>query len=86
MIPRALSSQPSPPYQFYNTNRFAQSLLANNSDESENADAQAPKGHGSDPTHFGTLQLTDHPVLQVLTNRVAKLEEATYTALTTATA
>lgn len=52
----------------------------------EIADLQPLKGHGSYLTQFGTSQLLDHPFVHLLTDRVAKLEGATDTALITVTA
>lgn len=47
---------------------------------------QPPKGKFSDLTQLATLQLTDDPVLHVLTGRVSKLEEETDSSLTTVSA
>lgn len=68
------------------TNSFSRRLAVDNTDETEIADAEPSKGQGSDLTPFATLQLPDQPVLYIVMDRVAKLDEATDTVLTTVTA
>lgn len=67
-------------------NSIARSSPFENPDEKKTADAQPPKGQGSDITQFATSQITDNLVLHILTDRVAELEGESDYALTTVTA
>lgn len=59
------------------TKAFVRGIPVRITDETEEADVKPRKRNVSDVTVFMILQLPNHPVLHVLTDRVAKIEEET---------